>query len=105
MNRFGCGDISQAHMTDPLSMRNVDNQKSNVTFVPAVNQGEGLAEMRKTQQFGRHPSCEQYNTQQYPSNYPSNQMLVSKDSEINTIESNTELESLPVVVRKQQNDG
>ena len=56
MTRFGRGDISQAHMTDPLSMRNIDNEKSNVTFVPAVNQGEGLAEMRKTQQFGRHPS-------------------------------------------------
>ena len=62
MTRFGRGDISQAHMTDPLSMRNIDNEKSNVTFVPAVNQGEGLAEMRKTQQFGRHPSQEQYNT-------------------------------------------
>ena len=48
MTRFGRGDISQAHMTDPLSMRNIDNEKSNVTFVPAVNQGEGLAEMRKT---------------------------------------------------------
>ena len=42
MTGFGRNDISQAHMTDPLSRRNIDNQKSNVTFVPAVHQSDQL---------------------------------------------------------------
>ena len=54
-------------MTEQISMRNIDNQKSNVTFVPAVKQAEGFAEARKTQQFGKHPSATQYNIAQDPS--------------------------------------
>ena len=84
-------------MTDPFSMRNIDNQKSNVTFVPAVNQAEGFAEARKTQQFGKHPSAAQYNMLQDPSN----QML--ENSELNNIsESNLVSESLPAVVQNQK---
>ena len=56
MRRFGNGDISKANMTDQFNKRNFNNQKSNLTFVPALNKAEGLAEARKTLQFERNPS-------------------------------------------------
>ena len=50
-------------MTDPLQ-RNVDNQKSNVTFVPAIrhnNQmGTALSISEVKGQFGRNPSQSYY---------------------------------------------
>ena len=52
-------------MTDPLQ-RNVDNQKSNVTFVPAIRHndqmGTALSISEVKNQFGRNPSQSYYGT-------------------------------------------
>ena len=81
-------------------MRDFSNQRSNVTFVPALKKAEGFAEASKTLQFERHPSHAQYNTQ----SYPSNQMLATQKSELNTVsESHQPSETLPVVFQTSDN--